>query len=103
MNLKPIILGLAGVLALSAPAAAFADPDDWGHDHWGHDRGWHNGWRKHEWRDHEWREREWREHRRWADRDDWRWGWDRPHCWIENRGYYNWYGEYVYRPVQACR
>ena len=97
MNLKPILLGLAAVLALSAPAAAFADDDDWGHDH-----GWHNGWRKHEWREHEWRE-----HHHWADRDDWRgdWrgDWYRPHCWIENRGYYDWYGEYVYRPVEVCR
>ncbi len=97
MNVKLIVLGLAGVLALSAPAAAFADPDDWGHD-----RGRHEGWRDHEGRDHEWRE-----HERWEHGDGWRrdggWGWDRPRCWVENRGYYNWYGEYVYRPIQVCR
>jgi hypothetical protein len=93
MTPRSILISLATILALSAPAAAMADSGDWGHD-----REWHGGWGDHnEWRGREWREHEWREHERWE-----RGGWG-PHCWVESRGYYNWYGEYVYRPVQICR
>ena len=83
MNLKSIVLAGVTVMSLAAPAVALADPS------WGYDRSY-------------------REVRR--DRDDWRgreaWshrGWNRPHCFVENRGYYGWHGRYVSRPVEVCR
>lgn len=86
MNLKTIALAGVTLMSLAAPAAALADPR-WDHDrsYYDHDR-YRDGWRRREWR----------------DRDDWRYGYG-PRCWIENRGYYNWYGDYVYRPIRVCR
>ena len=91
MNLKSIVLAGATVVSLAAPAVALADPD------WGQARGYHD-----------------RDYRR--DRDDWRRGeyrafdrWDGRYdrgyarCFVEHRGYYNWYGHYVSRPVEVCR
>ncbi|MCI3180443.1 hypothetical protein C5708_09270 [Caulobacter sp. CCUG 60055] len=102
MGVRSIILGGAALLTLAAPMTALADPGWGGHDGW-RDR----GWREHEWREHERWER-WRD----RDRDRWRWRgyygypppvYYAPRCYIENQGYYNWYGEYVYRPVRVCR
>jgi hypothetical protein len=59
MRLKKPLLAVAALVALAAPAAAFADPG------WGPDDG---GWSRREWREHQWREHEWREHHGW-DRD----------------------------------
>lgn len=90
MNVKSIVLAAATVLSLAAPVAAMAEP-------WDHDRGYHEGWRDRD----DWRRHEWREHERWEHRG-YGWGYA-PRCWIENRGYYNWYGQYIYRPIQVCR
>ncbi|MDR3507225.1 MAG: hypothetical protein P4L64_04925 [Caulobacteraceae bacterium] len=93
MSIKSTVLAGAALLALAVPAAAMADP------YW--DRDGDGG--RHEWREHQWREHEWREHEAWEHRGEgWRWGYA-PHCFIENRGYYTWYGEYEYRPVRVCR
>ncbi len=89
MNLKSIILAGATVLSLAAPAA-MAQP------YWA--PGYHEGWRD-DWRD-DWRRHEWREHERWEHRRGWGYA---PRCFIENRGSYDWYGNYVYRPVRICR
>jgi hypothetical protein len=52
MRASPIILGLAGAIAVATLATpARADRDDWR----GHGHGWHD----HDWRRHEWRERRW--------------------------------------------
>ncbi|MFI4965037.1 MAG: hypothetical protein ACHP9T_06685 [Caulobacterales bacterium] len=102
MTVKSIVLAGATLLALAAPAAALADPE-WGHDH-GRHRGWGDGDER---RGGEWRDRgdrrgdEWREREGW-DRGGYGWAY-RPRCFIENRGFYNWYGAYVYRPVRVCR
>jgi hypothetical protein len=93
MTLKTIVLAGVTALTLAAPAVALADPD------WGRDRGYHDhdGWRDRDgWRRHEWREHEAREHRGYT------WGYA-PRCFVENRGYYTWYGDYVSRPVRVCR
>ena len=88
MTLKSIALAGATLIALAAPAAALADP------YWGHDRdGWHD-------RD-DWRRSEWREHERWEHRG-YGYGWG-PRCFVERRGYRDWYGRYVTRPVEVCR
>ena len=88
MNLKSIVLAGVTALSLAAPAAALADP-------WDHDRGYHDSWRDRDDRGrHAWREREAWEHRGY--------GWGR-RCFVENRGYYSWYGQYVSRPVEVCR
>lgn len=84
MRLKSICLAGATLLAVALPAAASADP------YWDHD-----GWRAHEWREHQWREHEAWERRGW----DWR---DAPRCFVEDRGHYDWYGNYVYQPVRVC-
>ncbi|HXA38007.1 MAG TPA: hypothetical protein VNW53_03335 [Phenylobacterium sp.] len=90
MTLKSIVLAGVTALSLAAPAVALADP-------WDHDRGYHEGWRdRDEGRRHEWREHEAWEHRGYG------WGYG-PRCFIERRGYHNWYGEYVWRPVRVCR
>ena len=89
MGMKSIILAGATVLSLAAPAAALAQP------YWGH--GYHEGWRDRD----DWRRHEWREHERW-EHGGWGWGYA-PRCVIEDRGYYNWYGQYIYRPVRVCR
>lgn len=85
MNLKSIILAGATVLSLAAPAVALADP-------W--DRGWHDrdDWRRHEWREH---------HERWEHRG-YGYGYA-PRCFVEDRGYHDWYGRWIYRPVRICR
>lgn len=101
MNLRSTVLIGATLLSLAAPLAAQADPE-WGrgdHDGWRE----HDGWHDHEGRGHEWREHEWREHEGWEHRGyGYGWGYA-PRCIIENRGYYTWYGEYVYRSVRVCR
>lgn len=89
MSLKTLTLGALAAAALAAPVTAMADPGDWHRD----------DWRAREWRAHEWRE---------LHGYGWRPAYGRvvayaPHCWVENRGYYNWYGAYVYRPVRVCR
>lgn len=89
MSLKSIVLAGATLLSLAAPAAAMAQP------YWDHDRGYHEGWRDRD----DGRRREWREHERWEHGG----GYYAPRCFIENRGYYNWYGTWVYRPVRVCR
>jgi hypothetical protein len=86
MRLKSLSFAAAGLLSIALPAAASADP------YWVHD-----DWRRHEWREHEWREHEWRDHHPWADG-----GYGPPRCFVEDRGYYDWYGRYVYRPVRIC-
>lgn len=83
MRLKSMCLAGATLLSLAIPAAASADP------YWG----WRDDWRRHEWREHEWRE-----HAAW-ERGAWYGG---PRCVVEDRGYYDWYGRYVYRPVRIC-
>ena len=90
MTLKTLALAGATILSLAAPAVALADP-------WDHGRGYHEGWRD---RDDQ-RGHEWREHDRWEHRG-YGWGYGAP-CWVENRGYYNWYGDYAYRPIRVCR
>ena len=85
MTLKTIVLAGVTALSLAAPAAALAQP------YGDYDRGYHD---RDDWRRHEWREREAWEHRGY--------GWDR-HCFVERRGYYNWRGDYVSRPVRVCR
>jgi len=82
MQLKTLCLVGATLISLAVPAAASADP------HW-RDR---DDWRRHEWR----------EHGRW-DHRPWAWGWyGGPRCVVEPRGYYDWYGRYIYRPVRVC-
>lgn len=100
MTLKMIALAGMTALTLAAPAVALADP-------WDHDRGYHDGdgWRDRDgWRGREeWRRHEWREHEAWEHRGyGYGWGDDR-RCFVERRGYYNWYGQYVSRPVEVCR
>jgi hypothetical protein len=85
MILKSIVLAGVTALTLATPAAALAQP------YWDHDRGYHD---RDDWRRHEWREREAWEHRGYG------YG---PRCFIERRGYRNWYGEYVSRQVRVCR
>jgi hypothetical protein len=94
MSVRSIVLAGATLLSLAAPAAAFAQPY-WGHDHGGYREGWQgrDGWRR-----HEWRERERWEHRRYG----YGYGYG-PRCFMARRGFYNWYGDYVYRPVRVCR
>lgn len=94
MRLKSVCIAGATLLSLAVPAAASADP------YWG----WrdHDDWRRQEWREHEWREHERREHQAYEDR-----GWARdwygaPRCFVEDRGWYDGYGRYVYRPVRVC-
>jgi hypothetical protein len=92
MRLKSVCFAGAALLSLALPAAASADPD-WG----GRDP---DDWRRHEWREHEWREHEWREHERWEHR---RWAWDGPpRCVVEDRGFYDDWGRWIYRPVRVC-
>ncbi len=91
MRLKSLCLAGATVLSLAVPAAASADPWDW------RDR---DDWRRHEWREHAWREHEWREHERWER--PWAWGGYGPRCVVEDRGYYDDWGRYIYRPVRIC-
>ena len=89
MRLNTVCLAGAALLSLAAPAAALADP--WDHD----------GWRREAWREHEWREHQWREHERWEHR---RWDarWYGPRCVVEDRGFYDGWGRWVYRPVRIC-
>jgi len=87
MRLKSFCLAGAALISLAAPAAALADP--WDHD----------DWRRHEWREQEWREHELREHARWEDGPR---GWYGPRCVVEDRGWYDGWGRYVYRPVRVC-
>ena len=84
MRLKSVCLTAATLLSLAAPAAASADP------YWG-------------WRDRDdWRRHEWREHERW-ERRNWAWGWyGPPRCYVEDRGYYDGWGRWIYRPVRVC-
>ena len=90
MNLKSIALAGATLITLAAPAAAVAQP------YWGHDRGDYD---RDRWRDRDdWRRHQWREHERWG----YAYGYGQ-RCWVERRGYYNWYGDYVYRPIRVCR
>jgi hypothetical protein len=94
MRLKSVCLAGATLLSLAVPAAASADP------YWG----WRDGddWRRHEWREHEWREHQWREHERWEHRPyavSW---YGAPRCVVEDRGFYDGWGRWVYRPVRAC-
>jgi hypothetical protein len=93
MNLRSIVLAGATLIALAAPAAALADPE-WGHDRGYQDRGYQD--RGYQDRD-DWRRHEWREHEGWRG-----YGWA-PRCFLQNRGYYNWYGQYVSRRVEVCR
>lgn len=93
MRPKSIFLTCAALLAIAIPAAASADP--WDHDGWRD-----HEWRGHEWRENAWREHEWREHEAWAHRD--RWGWYGPRCVIEDRGHYDWYGNFIHEPVRIC-
>lgn len=102
MNRKiSLMLVGAAVLALAAPAVASADP--W----WGHDGDHHEGWRDHD----GWRDREaWRDHERWEHHGGyWGYGGYAPppvyyrRCFIQNQGYYNWWGQYEVRAVRVCR
>ncbi len=96
MQMKSIVLAGAALL-LAAPAAALADP------YWRYGEGWRDGdgWRAHERHEYaEWRRHEWREHEAWEHR---RYGWGYRRCFIERRGSYNWYGDYVLRSVRVCR
>ena len=91
VNLKSIVLASATLIVLAAPAAALADPE------WGHDRGYHE-------RDYrrdrgDWRRSEYRAY----DRREGRYDRGYARSFVENRGYYNWSGEYVSRPVEVCR
>ena len=96
MNLKSIILAGATALSLAVPAGALAQP-------W--DRGWHDrdDWRREEWREHERREHD--RHERWEHRGyGYGYGYGyAPRCFVEDRGYHDWYGRWVYRPVRICR
>ena len=85
-TLKTMIMAGATLAVLAAPAVSMAQT--WDRDHYRYDRD-HDGWR----------DREWRAYDRYEDRS-WR---DQRRCWTENRGYYNWYGRYEYRPVEVCR
>ncbi len=103
MTFKSIVLAAATVVSLAAPAAAKADP------YWGHEGGYREGWRdgedrrEHEWREHEWREHgQWQRHE-WRGHEAWEHGGYGGRCFVERRGYYNWYGQYVSRPVRVCR
>ncbi|MDR3511806.1 MAG: hypothetical protein P4L73_09235 [Caulobacteraceae bacterium] len=103
MSMKSILIAGAALVSLAAPAAAFADPYWGGGDHGGYHDGWRgggDGWREHEWREHEARERGgWG-----APAYGYGYGWSyAPRCYVESRGHYTWYGEYVYQPVRVCR
>lgn len=89
MPLKSAILACAALLAVVVPTAALADP--WDHD----------GWREHEWRENAWRRHEWREHDAWEHRGGWG-GYGGPRCTIEDRGHYDWYGNFIHEPVRIC-
>ena len=96
MTIKSLILAGATVLSLAAPAVALADP------YWEHEGGYHQHWRDaDDSRRGEWRGRGWREHESWEHRH---YGSEyAPRCFIEHRGYYDGYGDYVSRRVRICR
>lgn len=94
-TLKTMIMAGATLAVLAAPAVSTAQTWDRDHGYRYDDRGWrdrdNDGWRRGEWRAydrHEDRRYDWRDHR---------------NCWVENRGFYNWYGRYEYRRVEVCR
>ena len=88
MTLKTMIMAGATLAVLAAPAVSTAQT--WDRDHYRYDRD-RDGWRRGEWRAYdryEDRRYAWRDHRR---------------CWVEDRGFYNWYGRYQHRRVEVCR
>ena len=100
MTLKTIILAGVTAASLTAPlavaGAASAQP------YWDHDRGYEDrrdDWRRDEWRREHWRRNEYRAYDRWDGRYNRGYG----RCFTEQRGYYNWRGDYVSRPVEVCR
>lgn len=109
MNVRTVLLSTAALLALSAPAVAFADP-------WDHAGGYHADRADDSGRGYEWHGRDWGDHEGWRDHEAWRepggWrhsagfsgGWRYgPRCWTKAQGHYTWYGAYVVRPVTVCR
>lgn len=92
MKLKTIILAGVTAASLAAPVAAMAQP------YWDHDRGYQDA-RRDDWRRDDWRRGEYRAYDRWEGRYDR----DYARCFVERRGYYNWRGQYVSRPVEVCR
>jgi hypothetical protein len=109
MRLKTIILGAAAAIGVAAPAAALAEPyggHDGGHYAEGarHDGGYRGGYgggyRDDGGRRDGYRNGDWRERTAWGYGG---WGYDGPRCFVENRGFYNWYGAYVSRPERVCR
>src|SRR5581483_3491296 len=104
MTLKSLILAGAAAASLAAPAVALADPA-WGdHGGWNHQDGGWRGDHRGDFRDGDHRGWGWRDHDGWRGgyRYGWGYGYDRG-CYTTERGYHNWYGEYVVRPVQVCR
>ena len=93
MKLKTIILAGMTAASLAAPlavaGAAMAQP------YWDHDRGYQDR----DGRRDDWRRGEYRAYDRWDGRYVRGYG----RCFTEERGYYNWRGDYVRHPVEVCR